>query len=212
MTSTTTEPGLSCDTASEDNDSSAPAPSDHPTPQERLEAGRWGRAVISAFVIFTLAGTLVWNLPGSYLRDRLVPVFRPYFNAVGLDQGWDVFAPDPRDNTSELSARLDYADGTELTWHIPKGNPVFSSYRTFRWQKWTEFVTLTDEHELWEPAARWLAASHRRNGELPVQVTLTRDWYGTTQPGTPIRPPAWHHDQLYVLRFDGAPKPTDVGL
>lgn len=179
--------------------------------QRRVEVSLVGRVVLSVALLFTSVGLVTWNLPGSALKDRAAKVFRPFFNTVGLDQGWEVFAPDPRSNTTYLVANLRYADGTDVAWKAPTGDAAFAPYRMYRWQKWTEYLTLTDEHELWDPAARWIAANHPRNGRLPVEVILTRDWIPTPAPGL-HESPQWHHDELYDLRLAGAPPRDEVGL
>jgi hypothetical protein len=163
----------------------------------RLESSDLGRMLLSAFIIVTLAGIAVWNLPGSALRDRLVPLVRPYFHGVGLDQGWGVFAPDPRSITNDFVALLDYPDGTEVTWRYARGDPTFGAYRTYRWQKWSEHVTL-DEQELLAPAARWLASTQVYKGQHPTRVILVQRWYTIAPPGK-TQAPAWQQKILYTL-------------
>jgi hypothetical protein len=164
-------------------------PAAEPTLLERFEASSVGRLMLTAFVIFTVGGVIVWNLPGSELRRQAAPIVQPYFNAAGLDQGWGVFAPDPRGVTNDMLAQLDYADGTQLTWRFPVGEPVLAPYRYFRWQKWSEHVSF-DEPTLWRPAALWLARTHPLDGQLPVRVTVIERWYDDLAPGAkPARGP-----------------------
>jgi hypothetical protein len=172
--------------------------------QERLEASDIGRMLISALLLFTLFGIAIWNLPGGQLQQRLLPVVRPYFQSTGLDQGWGVFAPDPRDITDYLYARLEYADGSETTWQYPLGNPVLATYRTFRWQKWSEHVTL-DVPSLQAPAAQWLQRTQIRNGQHPVVITLVERWASTPAPGdnTPLK---WQEKVLYTWTSPSLPR------
>lgn len=164
--------------------------------QERCEASDLGRMAISAFVIFTVFGLVIWNIPGGLLQQRLLPVARPYFQAAGLDQGWGVFAPDPRRTTNDFFALLDYPDGTQTVWRWPLGNPEVATYRTYRWQKWSEHVTL-DVKSLAAPAATWLATSQIHNGQHPVQVTLIQRWADTPPPDT-NRPLQWQQQTIYT--------------
>jgi len=175
--------------------------------QERFEASAVGRIALSALLIFTLFGIVVWNLPGSILRTRLAPVVNPYFEAAGLDQGWGVFAPDPRRVTIDLFARLDYADGTEVVWRYPLGNPVVATYRTYRWQKWSEHVTL-DVQSLLGPAADWLAQTQLHDGEHPVRVVLVERSAPTPPPDTDT-PLKWQEQTLYTWTSPSVPT---VGL
>lgn len=172
--------------------------------QERLEASDVGRMLISAFLVFTLLGIVVWNLPGGVLQRRLLPVARPYFQSAGLDQGWGVFAPDPRNITNDFFARLQYPDGSETIWRYPLGNPVLAGYRTYRWQKWSEHVTL-DVPSLQAPAAHWVENTQIRNGQHPVVVTLVQRWADTPPPGsnTPLQ---WQEKVLYTWTSPSLPR------
>ena len=174
------------------------------TLQERLEASDMGRMAISALLIFTLFGILIWNLPGGILQQKLLPVARPYFQSAGLDQGWGVFAPDPRRITNDFFARLDYPDGTETVWRYPLGDPVLATYRTYRWQKWSEHVTL-DVRSLLGPAAAWLARTQEHAGQHPVRVTLVQRWANTPPPDshTPLQ---WQQEVLYTWTAPTVPQ------
>lgn len=173
------------------------------TLQERFEASDMGRMAISALLIFTLFGILIWNLPGGLLQQRLLPVARPYFQAAGLDQGWGVFAPDPRRTTIDFYAELDYPDGSETTWRYPLGNPAIATYRTYRWQKWSEHVTL-DVRSLLAPAAAWLVRTQESDGEHPVRVTLIQR-FADTQPPDSNAPLQWQQDVLYTWTSNSVP-------
>jgi hypothetical protein len=172
--------------------------------QERFESSDFGRIAISALLIATILGIVVWNLPGGVLQARLIPVARPYFQAAGLDQGWGVFAPDPRETTNDFYARLDYPDGTETTWRYPLGNPEVATYRTFRWQKWSEHVAI-DVRSLLPPAAQWLVRTQVLRGQHPIEVALVQRWATTPPPGnkTPLQ---WQEDTLYTWTASSVPR------
>jgi hypothetical protein len=161
--------------------------------------------VLSAFVIFTIFGIGVWCLPGGTLQTRLAPVVRPYFLGAGLDQGWGVFAPEPRRMTSDLYARLDFPDGAETIWRYPTGNALVSDYRTYRWQKWAEHTAIDIRTILLAPAAQWLVRNEVRNGEHPVEVTLVQRWANTPAPGDHT-PPQWQEDVLYTWTSPSVPR------
>ena len=81
--------------------------------QQRIEDSVPGRALISLLIVFTLLAVVVINLPDSALRRSLSKTTQPYLNAIGLDQAWGVFAPDPRRESIRLEVRLGYPDGTD---------------------------------------------------------------------------------------------------
>ena len=172
--------------------------------QERFEASDIGRMLISAALIFTIIGLVVWNLPGGKLQQRLIPVERPYFQAAGLDQGWGVFAPDPRQTTNDFYARLDYPNGSQIVWRYPLGNPLLATYRTFRWQKWSEHVTI-DVQYLLAPTAQWLVRTKVRDGQHPVEVTLVQRFADTPPPDSKA-PLQWQENVLYTWTSPSLPR------
>jgi hypothetical protein len=151
--------------------------------QQRFERSRVGRVVISLFVLATLITVLTANLPASHLQTVLQRFDHPYLNAANLQQNWGVFAPDPRQQTVEVLARVTFADGSQQTWQIPARNPVIGEYIDYRWRKWEEWVVSPSYPFLYKPgaiyAARRLATPQRR----PVRVALIDRSHQITPPG-----------------------------
>jgi hypothetical protein len=173
--------------------------------QERLESSAVGRAVISGFVLVTLLALVFWNLPDSEIKRKALKVVRPYITALSINQNWGVFAPDPRRQSLELVARVEYADGSQATLRVPRGGDFVEAYWDYRWRKWFETVR-TDSHEnLWEPAARWFARVAARDGGQPVRVTLVRRWSDLLPPGPGPERTDWREFAFYTLSF------TDTG-
>lgn len=169
-----------------------------PAVRRRLEDHVAGRAVLSAFFVVFLVSVVAWNLPDSGLKTAALPAVRPFVETVGLDQNWSVFAPNPRRLTLDLSARIEFADGTSTTWHLPlHANPILAPYRTYRWQKWMEHVRSDDSSGLWDPAAAWLAHVHADEGDV-MRVTLIRHWYDTPAPGASGERPEWNDYEYHV--------------
>ena len=166
--------------------------------QERLEASAHGRAIISAFLVFTLVAIIISNLPPSALRKSSLPVVQPLLDTTGLSQNWNLFAPNPRRSTLRLEARIDYADGTSSVWRTPISDSFVGTYRAFRWRKWASYVVSDSRRALWPHAANWLADIHTRGGKVPVRVTLYRQFFFAPKPGSgdSLQPP-WREDFLY---------------
>ena len=161
----------------------APEPGSRPSPQERLEATRLGRALISAFLAVTVACLVATNLPRSGVRRDVMRAAGPYLNATGLDQSWALFAPEPRGFTIGLRARLRYADGTVDTWRPPAGTALLGNYWDYHWQKWQEWVLDAGHRRLWRPAAEFVARERARAGRRPTRVTLIRLTTPNNPPG-----------------------------
>lgn len=173
-----------------------------PGRQERLEATGPGKVAISAAIVYVLAALLVSNLPPSELKETARPAVAPFLEATALSQTWNLFAPDPRRSTLRLEARMSYADGTQIVWHQPDGDPVVSEYRSYRWRKWASSLVSDRRQAMWPDVARWLAENHRRDGELPREVILVRQFYFAPAPGSGERElPPWSDDVLYVARY-----------
>ena len=166
--------------------------------QERLEASDVGRALISAFVIVTLVVIVAANLPLSELKLKLVRVAEPYIDAVGINQVWGVFAPDPRRQVVALLARIHYGDGSTGIWEPPAGWPFPDSYRDVRWRRWLDAAFREDFAEF---TAAWIARVEADKGRDPVQVDLVKRSYLLFPPGTSPDHSPWMEDVYYRLEI-----------
>jgi hypothetical protein len=163
---------------------------------ETSKAGRALAMVLMAAILFTL---VVWNLPDSHLRREVVREIRPVVWAVGLDQNWAVFAPNPRSISLDFHAEVRLADGTTEVWRPPSaGEQVLSPWRVYRWRKWVEHVRADDSRRLWQPAAEFIAGEVREAGKEPRQVRLVRSWYDIAPPGTSVEDPTWNEYTYYT--------------
>lgn len=166
--------------------------------QHRLEIHPLGRSLISGFIILLLVAMLVSNLPSSALKREVLPGVRPVLDATALTQNWNLFAPDPRNSTLRLAARMTYDDGTTLEWRQPESDPVVGPYRLYRWRKLANNLLSDRRAALWPEVAAWLARTHERDGERPVRVVLLRQFYNAPEPGSgDLRTPPWREDVLF---------------
>lgn len=172
--------------------------------QERFESSAWGRRLLNAFFVLTIAVVVVWNLPSLELRRLALPVARAPLNATGLNQAWNMFAPEPRKQSIAVFARIDYADGTSATWEPPTGGPFVGQFRTYRWRKWMELVRLDKNKSLWEPAASWVAQEYDHQGRTPLRVTLVRRWQSLAAPGSGQPDAQWKEFSYFTLEVAGA--------
>ena len=118
----------------------APAP-ERARLQERLESSPAGQVLISLAIVATLLTVLVINLPESHVRREASKVTQPYANAIGVDQAWGVFAPDPRREVVGLVARITYADGRTEDWEPPQRGALVGGYSDYHWRKLLELAT-----------------------------------------------------------------------
>lgn len=166
---------------------------------------RWGKAiersivgqvVLSLFMVVLIGAVVLWNMPAGRPRTAVGHVVDPIIQAVGLEQDWSLFAPNPRSFGVGVYATVTYRDGRVKKLVTPHNGLFLSPYRTYRWQKFDERVRADAYAGLWEPTARWFA---KKAGGDVVKVVLTRTFREVTVPGDPTpRPPQQHHD-FYAL-------------
>lgn len=142
-------------------------------PRVRFERSRAGQTIITYVLLLLLAAMVVQNLPSSVVHRDLQPL-DDRLNDIGFNQDWTVFSPDPRAESIRVTATLFYPDGTRTVWRVPHKGVFLGAYRDYRWQKWQERVRSDDFARLWEPTARWLVETKRRNGQRPSKVVFTR--------------------------------------
>jgi hypothetical protein len=172
--------------------------------QERVERTSAGRAAISVFVVVTFAAVLISLLPGNAaIQQKLIGTTQPYINALGLDQNWGVFAPNPRQQVLELQAHVRYADGRVSTWHLPDGGPFIGATWDYRWRKLVEYVTAEDYQQYWRPVASFIAREERARGLRPAHVTLVRRTRQIRPPGQVPPFGAWQESSYYEYAVPG---------
>jgi hypothetical protein len=157
--------------------------------------------VISAVLVVVLLSVFLELLPDSTLQRQSMKVVRPFVAATGLDQGWGVFAPDPRQQAIAMRARITYADGGREWWDLPDGGPLLGQYWDFRWRKYLEYIINNQfRNILFRPLAVWIAREHDEGGRRPVKVVFVARWYDLYTPvgRGPLRS-AWRESAYYTL-------------
>jgi hypothetical protein len=150
-------------------------PNDDVDVHTRLLDTRIGRGVITLIIGVGSFWILAPNLPASAVRDEIAAWWGPAED-IGLVQDWAVFSPNPRSDSIDVRARIQYVDGTTEFWDIPEFDPGFGAYRQYRWHKVQERIRLDNRELYWPSFARWVAGEHVRDGAEPASVTLVRRW------------------------------------
>jgi len=163
---------------------------------ERLETSKAGQLLLSVLMAVIVASLVLWNLPPGRPHDRARTVVGPVVQALGLEQDWALFAPEPRAFGVGVFATVTHRDGRVEVWRPPQHGLVISPYRTYRWQKYVERLRADDFAGLWDPTARWVA---RQAGDDVVKVVLTRTFRDVAVPGTGKARPAAGRFDFYVL-------------
>ena len=153
---------------------------------QRFESSTVGQVLLSAFMVVVVGCTVLWNLPPGRPRDAVRPVVGTAVQAVGLEQDWALFAPEPRAFGVGVIATITHRGGRTERWVPPHNGLLLSPYRTYRWQKYVERLRADDYATMWEPTARWIARQH---GSDVVRVVLTRTFRDVATPGDGLRRP-----------------------
>lgn len=153
-------------------------------PHPRLAQSTIGRVVIGAFVTVAALWIVGPNIPAGPFRDQIDVLWRPA-TEIGLVQDWAVFSPDPRDQSLDVRARVEFDDGTEEMWDVPEHGPVIGAYRQYRWQKWQERVRLDARSWMWDTTAEWIADRYPSDEQRVVRVVLIRRWIDHEPVGSP---------------------------
>jgi len=152
--------------------------------QERIEASAPGRVAISLVIVATLACVAASNLPQSHVRRTLLEGAGPYLNATGLDQDWNLFAPDPRRVSLGLEARVTYADGSVERWRAPQRGALLGAYSGYRWRRLAESTILHGGDEaLARRIATWIARERQGGRQRPLYVQLVMRYARLPPPG-----------------------------
>lgn len=152
--------------------------------QHRFEQSSFGRGVLSTLIVVSLIAIVAINLPNSDLRQQLLRPAQPYLNAVGLDQNWSLFAPNPRRVVIDVSAAVTYDDGRVAQWTFPHDGALIGAYRDYRWRKWEEnLVSPANAGPLWQRAALWAASRETRVGHAVKKVALVERYASLEPPG-----------------------------
>jgi hypothetical protein len=138
----------------------------------RTTVGPWIVGLVVAVGAFWITAP---NLPASAVRSRVDGWWKPAED-IGLVQDWAVFSPNPRRDSLDVRARIEYLDGTTEFWDIPEFDPGFGAYRQYRWHKFQERIRLDDHAIYWPAFAQWVADEHERDGLPPERVVLIRRW------------------------------------
>lgn len=134
-----------------------------------------GQVVVAAIIFVGSIWIIGPNLPSGPARETVDAVWSPATNS-GMEQSWDVFSPNPRAQTIEVVAVLEYDDGTVAAWTVPEFDPVFGSLRSYRWRKWQERIRLDSNERYWDSSAAWIAEHNQLDGRTPNTVRLVRRW------------------------------------
>jgi hypothetical protein len=177
----------------------------------RLPLQRIKYIAINTFLLFHILAITCWCIPlDSPLIANFRDLVRPYMLWSGLFQGWDMFAPSPRNINSHLEVVVIYKDGRTQTWKFPRMEKLGFPERDFkeRYRKFAENVQNDANSALWPDVARRIARLNGNASNPPALVLLVRYWSEIKPPGRggAYHPEPWHAN----IFFEYTVRPNDL--
>ncbi|WP_413560228.1 hypothetical protein [Bdellovibrio sp. HCB209] len=124
----------------------------------------WERAkltVISVFVAIHLMWIFTASFPDrSELGRRILNTFGEYFDFVGLEQPWSMFAPNPMSLNSYVEVDIHFKDGSKEKWSLPRPTQMQGADKVIggdRYRKFTQEYLMPEKNEdIWFDVARYV--------------------------------------------------------
>jgi len=185
-----------------------PEPGAGPVPALRVGVPAWTKLLLAAAY---LLAAVWWTLPpGTPLQGPVVRLANLPFNALGLWQSWDMFAPDPLPIDLFVSFVAELDDGTTVERELTN-TPTLGLVTRYTRERWRRFcndhLRLDENRRLWPGAARWFAARlERETGRRVTRLVLWRHWRPVLPPG-PDGGPAWRPEWTSEPFHDWTPEP-----
>lgn len=137
-----------------------------------------------------MVGALSWSMPeGTPLKLSLDNQYRTFFQWSGLWQGWDMFAPQPRDEDIFINSEIYFKDGTRKTWTLTRMTdfPALKRYQKERWRKFfNDNLRLDSNKAMWNAAAAWVfRETSTASGPGVERIELVRNWRKSLPPDAP---------------------------
>jgi len=169
---------------------------------------RVGRAALTGLIVALVVVLVAWNLPrsvfGYEVRDETRAQLAPLVDRLALNQGWEVFAPNPSSTSIAVTADITFEDGSTARFEFPDGEPFVGALREYRWRKWERRIRLEENSGLWKPTADWIARRMSRPENIVVEVQLVRHWKRMEEAGVPGTVNVNDFDRTY--RYDEVPR------
>ncbi len=146
---------------------------------ERTCVGEW---IISGLVVLVLSISVVWSLPDAEVKRRLTPALQPVAVATGLEQNWQMYAPEPLRRLEFVEVRVTMTDGVQRVWTEPRGDRVVGAFAWYHWQKLKENVVR--EPPLRVGLAHWVARQLTARSERAERVQIILRTELLSPPGT----------------------------
>jgi hypothetical protein len=171
---------------------------------------RVGRVLLGSLSAGLVAVLIMWNLPDPDLRDSAQDHVRPVVNALVINQGWGLFAPNPTRTSARVYAEVTFSDGEREVFDFPDGEPFVGALREFRWRKLERRLRQEKNSGLWRPVAQWIEREVARPDVDVTRVELVRQESRLPTAGSG-KPLVWQIERFHTYVPAGTSSDESVG-
>jgi hypothetical protein len=169
-----------------------------------------GRVLLTTLSVVLVVTLVMWNFPDPDVRSSAQDQLRPVVNALVINQGWGLFAPNPTRSSVRVYAEVTFEDGSREVFDFPDGEPFVGALREFRWRKLERRIRDDDNSELWRPVASWIADEVARPDVVVTKVGLIREVSRLPSAGSG-KPLVWRVERFHTYQPAGTRAGDSVG-
>lgn len=152
------------------------------------------RIAINVFICAFIFVLVVDALPVLAPAHRALKLqLDPLLDGTGLwQEEWNLFAPNPSKRNAWMSARIECADGTSITWESLRPvelSPV-QKFLLFRETQYFERIRNNANSGAWPSLADFIARTETAGGSAARSIYLFRHWWDVPPLGETARPAA----------------------
>lgn len=144
---------------------------------------RTRKIFISVFILFNLMAMVRVHVPLDYkfFSNMYKPVDR-YLSFFSIYQDWLMFAPNPNRTNLEVSATVEYEDGSKEVFWFPRSYELGVIGKYMYGEKYRKFTTegLSRDSSsfMWQDTSRYVLRKmgETRFDKIPKTVSLYRHW------------------------------------
>lgn len=144
---------------------------------------RYSKVIISIFIIFNFMCMVRIHLPVNtkFFSSIYMPVDH-YLRFFSIFQDWLMFAPNPNRTNLEISATVEFEDGTQDVYHFPRPYELSFIGKYMYGEKYRKFtsegVSRDSNKFMWKDTALFALRKmgETRFDKVPKSVHLYRHW------------------------------------
>lgn len=163
---------------------------------------------ISAFIVFNFLIMARVHLPldVKFFSSLYVPV-DTYTRFFSTFQDWMMFAPNPSRTNYELSAEIEFTDGSRDSWFFPKASELSIVGKYLYGERYRKFISegvrKNENNFMWKDTARFALRKIGENhyNKIPSKVHLYRHWEDVPLLSDGMRTHGTRPDKLSKFRF-----------